>query len=551
MSACSYLDVDGGHSFDTPTLTKLWRFLGYSDPCQVSMLPLPLSLNLGDCTVLGQSGGRVFSWGARISLGFENQDYEICALPSTMVGSTLIMTPMTCSTDVLSAGNMTISQCVSRRGGFVGTESTWERLAQQGVSGSTHETRVSNLPWPNGEESSVEVRLDRPLHLANTSTSSTVAGLVTEGQRFTSSQLGLSPWNSDSLDYLRTSGRIASRSWGLDAGSQSISNPRRGRLVLGGYSPGVRTYNFETFPMAKETFSSSSRSCPLRLSLQSVLLKTGDGAPDIELARDLDTCIEPYDNIFRFPKILLDVLRDAIRQNTGEEPTSATTVIEEGQPLSSDTNTHDYEPKTNTLHVLEPGLVYNSMHMAKVSNWSLSLALVVNQTHTLTVIVPPHEFIKPLRGLAPNGSMVLDPGLSEVAVHREPTSDGQAVLGRAFLSQVYLFVDYDGNNFSLTSVNRTAPAPVPIMNKSPAYETPTAWFEYCFWIIMIGVAAGLCISLILFLVVLPLIWMDPWHYFFMTIFPGLGIMAGPGIDAAVKNHSDNKSTGVLEGQSTG
>src|SRR4051812_24904741 len=108
-----------------------------------------------------------------------------------------------------------------------------------------------------------------------------------------------------------------------------------------------------------------------------------------------------YDNLFRLPTFALDLFK----QHT--EWKSETT----GDP---------------ELLVTEPGLLYPSS-----TGFNGSLLVLLN--NDLEVEIPNDELQHPLRGIAANGTRVLNDNITEVNVYRDSAPLQAAVLGKVFL----------------------------------------------------------------------------------------------------------------------
>jgi hypothetical protein len=85
--------------------------------------------------------------------------------------------------------------------------------------------------------------------------------------------------------------------------------------------------------------------------------------------------------------------------------------------------------------VLEPGITY---HNSPNSTFGFNASLIITLNNGFQVEIPNYELVHPLRGLAKNGSRVLNTTIMEVQVYSDPVPLGSAVLGKAFLSQVSL-----------------------------------------------------------------------------------------------------------------
>ncbi|KAJ4291301.1 hypothetical protein N0V88_006305 [Collariella sp. IMI 366227] len=216
-------------------------------------------------------------------------------------------------------------------------------------------------------------------------------GLITEGQQSTASHLGLDE-GSVLLQTLKDKGLIAARSFGLNVGSQSAAFPRR-----------------VTDDKGKVT------------EINQPILNDDDNDY---------FCIEPYDNLFRLPFSPGNNLKDALKTvpSFGEGPV-------------------DSSKYKNKLFNLEPGLVYP----ASAGHFNGTMRVTIDRS--MTVTIPTHELWRPLRGLNSEGKVDTDSNYNELQIYA-PENDADApVLGKAFLSQVMLFVDYDQEPaiFRLTS----------------------------------------------------------------------------------------------------
>src|SRR5262249_4962148 len=134
-----------------------------------------------NCTIAGRVGeSKVYSWGAAITV--KNQ--QICAVPSTLVNSTLLATTDLC-TDQNRMKNESVPQCFSRRGGPI------SRLELHTVStaGLEELTPGWNMimkpdhPFQYAVEEELELRADYSVQMKE--------GLITQGNNHTTSRLGL------------------------------------------------------------------------------------------------------------------------------------------------------------------------------------------------------------------------------------------------------------------------------------------------------------------------------------------------------------------------
>jgi hypothetical protein len=117
-------------------------------------------------------------------------------------------------------------------------------------------------------------------------------GIITSGSNQNVGHLGLAS-DSDFLHAALSSGLIPANGFGLNAGSQSIANPRPGGLVLGGYDLASIDRTFSHFPISDAV--SSGIECPLQVTITQLVLRlqTLDGFADVELGASILACIEP------------------------------------------------------------------------------------------------------------------------------------------------------------------------------------------------------------------------------------------------------------------
>src|SRR5262245_8371812 len=98
--------------FITAALLLLNRLVS-ADTCGISAPTLQLGLRNCSFPATGQSN--VHSWGILLGVAGSNQ---LCAVPSTVVNATLLMSEEVCNDNNLLNGTNR-AQCRSRRGGFL------------------------------------------------------------------------------------------------------------------------------------------------------------------------------------------------------------------------------------------------------------------------------------------------------------------------------------------------------------------------------------------------------------------------------------------------
>jgi len=410
-----------------------------------SCSPPTIQLSLGNCT-FSVSKQTVQSWGILLGVGRSEQ---LCGMVSTVVNSTLLQSSEICSERWLTIGNVTMTpaQCRSRRGGFI----TRDNLDQT----STNGLNDLNPGWvrfmTTDKVTPFEYAAKAALQFRDESITMTT-GLITQGQQHTTSHIGLGE-QSVLLESFKDAGLIGFTSWGLNSGSQSYLLPRDGSLVLGGFDESSVHGPFFNYSIAKPNML-NNRPCPLQVHVTGMTLKISDGNGTTPIIRDfysaankLSVCLEPYDNLFRLP---YPDLQDIITMFSNASAEKATPV-----------DSSQYQG----LYNLEPGLVFPS----SVSNFSLSLEITMDNGQT--VIIPSHELIRPLRGLDTNGIQIVDTRFNEVQIYSLPAPEDGPVFGKAFLSQLYLYVDFENSMIRLAKQNLEANTPLPKSSASCPSKT--------------------------------------------------------------------------------
>lgn len=293
-----------------------------------------------------------------------------------------------------------------------------------------------------GPSSAFPAAVSGVVHLHGREEVDMIAGLIEGGNNHTASHIGLGN-ASVLLESLVASGRIAAHSFGLDAGSQSHASPRPGGLVLGGYDDGAREGGEWRFALSEYEGRNGNRVCPLQVTIRSMLLRGGDGG-DVILVEPSDTlqaCLEPYDNLFRVPGTMMAELKRSFRTMTGYE----------GEAIRYTTATSASDPRElrelQEIYVPEPGLIYP--YIAK-STGMFDGSLVITLDNGFSVEIPTEELYNPVRGIAKDGSRVVNQNFTELGVYQDEAPEDAAVLGKVFLSRVYLYVDYDADEFTLS-----------------------------------------------------------------------------------------------------
>ncbi|KAK4447975.1 hypothetical protein QBC34DRAFT_302262 [Podospora aff. communis PSN243] len=365
-------------------------------------LPYPHSpsvvLAAGECNF-----GNVFSFGVRIQ--HANNGSQFCASPSTLTSVALLTSGNLCTGD--SLGNISEAQCRSRRGGFLSVD---ERSHHSTNLNANDEGR---LPFFTRDGLILDWQLMRQLDSAFIN--------PPDASNHTNSHLGLGQ-GSTLLRYLKDSGYIRSRSWALDTVSSQLKAPRKGALILGGYSEWDFAYPWwHHYTINSPDSVQPGRHCPLAVVVSEISV-TINGTTRLVLQEPAKACIEPYDRLFRLPSAQLGLLRNHIEDLTGLRSAAA---------LDS-----------RRIFTPELGLAYET---SSSINASLSLRL----SDGFSIHIPSEEFEQPLRGLNVSGAPAVNDSLRELQVLGLPSGDDVVILGRAFLSKALLSVDYDTNSFRL------------------------------------------------------------------------------------------------------
>jgi hypothetical protein len=304
--------------------------------------------------------------------------------------------------------------------------STWT-----GVAINAYNSTRSDPTWVHFNSPGITKVGYETIHFPADGSGGTIAGFGLALNQFgNNSNVGMLGLGVDSL-LLDTAVKMnvtPSRGWSMDAGSQSLDNPRPGELVLGGYNQ-KRLDGSLIWQNVSDM--SGDRPCPLRTKITDMYITLAN-ATQIPLKSSgeiIQACIEPYDNLFRFtPGMLLNW-----KQITGFEDNMLSIFNPGGS-------------NTQNLSFTENPLPYNS---SKLFDWSLSITLDSGYTTT----IPQYELMAPLRGWNALGEKKVVPGMTAVGILDAPTGIGEIpTLGKVFLSQSYLAVNYDLHQFGLAKL---------------------------------------------------------------------------------------------------
>jgi hypothetical protein len=254
-----------------------------SSDCSASS-PLPIVLPLTNVTIPSQD---ISTYGLRFDVGAPKQN--LCLMPSTVVDNMLLISTNICAGTGIQ--NLTKAQCRAYHGGTFDLNAA--SASFQNVSLVSSKLPMDpgwttfNLPYTVAGTTNLDL-------VANIAVPNMTVVVITEGINFTAGHIGLGK-QSVLLHQLKDANIIPALGFGLNAGSQSIANPRDGSLVLGGYDSASIASHFHEYPMNYST-TLAGRYCPLQVRIQGLqlLLK---GRDPIQLIGDGDghlACIEPY-----------------------------------------------------------------------------------------------------------------------------------------------------------------------------------------------------------------------------------------------------------------
>jgi hypothetical protein len=247
--------------------------------------PQPFLMPLSNCTIppsLNFPNG-VDSWGLQVN--FAGQ--QLCVVPSGVVNNTVITESDICTTDHTSGEDS--AQCISRRGGtfdYASASSSYSNIS----TGSLASDPVWNtFNPPFGGAGTATIQFPSDISLPNFP-----VAIALQGQNLNANQLGLAN-DSVLLHSFVSSGIASSMSFGLFAGSQSITRPRDGHIVFGGYDASLLNGPFSNYSMS-DTPQAGGRLCSLEVVVNQITLRRPGVPNDVQLlaaATPMPSCIEP------------------------------------------------------------------------------------------------------------------------------------------------------------------------------------------------------------------------------------------------------------------
>ena len=377
-----------------------------------------------NCTIDENDASGIFSTGILLSLS----DQDMCFTPSTVTNNTIAIGKDVCASDE----NLSLAQCASLHGRLFDIDSAKEKKEY------TEEALSELAPDPGWETvmnpyKAFSAAGSATLRLPGAAVTMTIA-VQNEGVNFTGHHLGLGP-EAPIFSALDAQDVISARVFGLNVGQRSSSSgqPSQGNLIIGGIDNQRTAGSMYEFDMTEYSVNLNDRVCPLQVEMVGMTLQI-PGEEDetlISESQPAQACLEGYDGKIRLPPIPLDTFQ----RLTGYYAS-------------------DIELDQSNFALVEPGLLYNGPKFAG--------SLTVTLKGGLEVKIPNSELCQPARALDRDGQYVSLGNISEVNIYNRSAPLNAAVLGRAFLSQIYLAVNYDKKKFRLyTGVPNVDADPIP------------------------------------------------------------------------------------------
>jgi hypothetical protein len=244
--------------------------------------PKPFVIPLSNCTIppnINFPDG-VDSWGAELSIAGQ----VLCGVPALVVNNTVITETELCTDDHTSD----LAQCISRRGGTFNYEEPTSSYTNISVQSLAPDPVWNSFNPPFGGAGNATVEFSSGISLPHLP-----IAIALQGQNLNANQLGLAN-ESVLLHSFVSAGLSPSLSFGLFAGSQSISRPRNGHVVFGGYDAAYIDGSFHNYSMTNTT-EEGSRVCSLEIVVQQISLRRPGVTHDVQIlsGENMPSCIEP------------------------------------------------------------------------------------------------------------------------------------------------------------------------------------------------------------------------------------------------------------------
>jgi len=216
-------------------------------------------LPLGLCNITDSAGQAIQSYGSAVT--FAGQ--AVCLEVNTVTNNLRVISSAVCESD---RGNTTIPQCASQRGGLFQTDdnsTTFNDIPESEL--------VADPGWEEWNNSGVAVH--GTLDISDVALPINV-GVITNGTNFTAGYLPLTN-QSSLLQTLVDNNFIAERAFGIKIGTQILTNPQGGSLVIGGYDKGSLGGPLMNFSMDYPiTPVGGDRECPIQVTIEQLLYQS-------------------------------------------------------------------------------------------------------------------------------------------------------------------------------------------------------------------------------------------------------------------------------------
>jgi hypothetical protein len=267
--------------FKATSVCIIYCFFAVANADCSAASPKPFLLPLSNCTIPPNIDFQygVDSWGVQLSIASQ----YLCGVPSLVVNNTVITETVLCTQDQSS----TLAQCISRRGGTFNDGQSSSSYSNISVQSLAPDAVWDLFNPPFGGAGNATLQLPSDITIPDFP-----IALVLEGQSLNANQLGLAN-TSVLLHSLVSAGLSSTMSFGLLAGSQSITQPRDGHIAFGGFDASSVDGPFTNYSMTNTTVT-GDRPCSLAVNVIGLTLRLPDGN-EVELISNeiMPSCIEP------------------------------------------------------------------------------------------------------------------------------------------------------------------------------------------------------------------------------------------------------------------
>jgi hypothetical protein len=205
-------------------------------------------------------------------------------MPSTFTNNTFIPVVQACTTDQ----SMSLNACASRRGGLLDKDASGANFVAISSTDTPEDVNWVAIDPNNSLTRKGTIALQLP---SDVSFSQFPAKDIEGGQNHNMGHLGLGQTSTLLQQLSEEKGLVTG--FGLDAGSQSYTNPRNGYLIAGGYDRQKVGASFKNYTVANS--QTSGRICSLQVTITQLVLSR-PGLEDVVLisrGEQMEACIEP------------------------------------------------------------------------------------------------------------------------------------------------------------------------------------------------------------------------------------------------------------------